>query len=260
MGQLPSGQEETLERLINQYSDVLNKKLGLTHIMEYEIQLLDHTPVRLTPYRPSPPKMQYLQEHIKILLWDGVIEPSFSNYSSPMFLVPKPGGAYWALVDFRLLNKRIVIESVLLAGIHSAFHWFAKAKYFTKLDLNQAYHQIPLPQSSKPLTAFCMNWNPYLYTRVPFGLATDAQVLTRLLDYMFQDLKFDIMYHYLDDVVIYSESFETHHEHICLVSDRLRQAGLMVKPEKVVFANQEIAFLGIWSRQQECVSTPKARG
>jgi hypothetical protein len=61
---------------------------------------------------------------------------------------------------------------------------------------------------------------------------------------MFQDQKFDFVYHYLDDVVIYSESFEDHLEHFRLALDRLRMAGLTVKPEKVVFATQEISFLG----------------
>ena len=142
MGQLSPGQKEKLKILINQYADVLSEKLGLTHIMEYEIQLLDNMPVRLTPYRLSPPKMQYLRDHIKTLLREGVIEPSFSNYSSPMFLVPKLARAYRAVVDFRVLNKCIAIESVPLPNIHSAFHWFAKVKYFTTLDFNQAYHQI----------------------------------------------------------------------------------------------------------------------
>jgi hypothetical protein len=74
-GRLSSGQKEKLEKLINQYPDVLNDKLGLTHIMEYEIKLLDNTPVRLTPYGLSTPKMQHLREHIKPLLRDGVMEP-----------------------------------------------------------------------------------------------------------------------------------------------------------------------------------------
>jgi len=106
-----------------------------------------------------------------------------------MFLVPKSAGGYHAVVDFRVLNEHIAIESVPLPDIHSAFHWFAKAKYFTTLDLNQACNQIPLSKASKPLTAICTDWNLYQYTRVPFGLATGAQVLTRLLDQVFQDLK-----------------------------------------------------------------------
>jgi len=193
--------------MISQYPDVLNDELVLTHLMEYEIQLLDNTPVRLEPYRLAPPKMQYLREHIKRLLREGVFEPSFSNYSSPMFLVPQSAGAYCAVVDFRVLNKRIAIESVPLPDIHSAFHWFAKAKYFTTLDLYQAYHQIPLAKALKPLAAFCTDWNLYQYTCVTFGLVTGAQVLTRLLNQVFQDLKFDFVYHYLDDVIIHSESF-----------------------------------------------------
>jgi hypothetical protein len=52
------------------------------------------------------------------------------------------------------------------------------------------------------------------------------------------------VYHYLDDLVIYSESYEEHLEHIRVVLERLRSAGLTVKPDKVMFATQEISFLG----------------
>jgi len=134
--------------------------------------------------------MLFLREHLKKLLDDGVIEPSNSQYSSPMFLVPKGENNYRAAVDFRALNKKIAIESVPLPDIHSACHWFGKARYFTTIDLNRACYQIPLSEASKPLTAFCTDWNLYQYARVPFGLATGAQVPTRLLDRVFQDLKF----------------------------------------------------------------------
>jgi hypothetical protein len=98
MGKL-SSQQKKLEELINQYPDVLSQELGLTQLMEYDIQLLDKTPVQLAPYRLSPSKMQYLRGHIKTLLKEGVIEPSPLNYSSPMFLVHKSAGVYSAVVD-----------------------------------------------------------------------------------------------------------------------------------------------------------------
>jgi hypothetical protein len=79
---------------------------------------------------------------------------------------------------------------------------------------------------------------------VPFVLATGAQVLTRLLDKVFVDLKFEFVYHYIDDIVVYSENFEDNLQHLKFVFDRLRAAGLTVKPEKVVFATSEISFLG----------------
>jgi len=56
-GKISSGQRAQIESLIKQYPDVLSDKLGLTNLMEYEIQLFDKTPVTLTLYRLSPPKI-----------------------------------------------------------------------------------------------------------------------------------------------------------------------------------------------------------
>jgi hypothetical protein len=84
----------------------------------------------------------------------------------------------------------------------------------------------------------------YQFSNVPFCLATGAQVLTRLIDRVFHDVMFDFVYHYLDDLVIYSESYEQNLDHIRIVLERLRSAGLTVKPEKVTFATQEISFFG----------------
>jgi hypothetical protein len=161
-----------------------------------------------------------------------------------VFLVPKPDNGYRAVVDYRALNKKIEEELVPLPDVHSAFQWFSKAKFFITLDLNQAYHQIPLSKSSKHLTAFCTEWNLYKYKRVPFAIATGAQVLTRLLDFIFHDVKFRFVYHYLDDLIIYSDSFTQHLQHVEEVLKRLRQAGLTVNLARVSFAVHEISFLG----------------
>jgi hypothetical protein len=141
---LSGEQRRHLEEVVARFPDVLTNRLGLTHLLEYYIRLKDDKPVKSSPYRLAPPKITFLREHIKQLLEQGVIEPSSSQYSSPMFLVPKPDHSYRAVVDYRRLNQCIEIESVPLPDIHSAFHWFCKAKYFTTLDLNQAYHQIPI--------------------------------------------------------------------------------------------------------------------
>jgi hypothetical protein len=78
-----------------------------------------------------------------------------------MFLDPKGPDNFRAVVDYRLLNQRIEVESTPLPDFHSAFNWFAEAKFFSTSDLNPAYHQIPLAISSRHLTAFCTEWNLY---------------------------------------------------------------------------------------------------
>jgi hypothetical protein len=132
-----------------------------------------------------PPKMEILRHHVQRMLYEGVIRPSVSQYSSSIFLVPKRDVDFRPVVDYRALNRKIKIESIPLSDLHSCFHWFRSAKVFTTLDLNSAYHQIGLTERSKPFTAFAADWNLYEYTRVPFALATGAQVLTLLLDQVF---------------------------------------------------------------------------
>jgi len=158
--------------------------------------------------------------------------------------VPKPNGKSRMVLDYRKLNAQIEIDSVPLPDLHSAFDWFGKAKYFSVFDLNQAYHQIPLKAESRPLTACCVPWNLYQFKRVPMGLAVGAQTLTRLLDSIFHDVKFKFVFNYLDDLLVYSESFEEHLAHLEEVMSRLRKAGLTVNPDKVSFAQGEISFLG----------------
>lgn len=234
-----------LVKILDEYPDVLTDRLGVTNKMEYKILLTDQIPVRQSPYRLSPPKMRELRKIINQQLKDGVIRPSVSPYASPVFLVKKPSGqGFRPVVDYRLLNQKVVLESVPLPDLHNCFTWFAGAQYFTVLDLNQAYHQVPLAEESKALTAFTTDWNLYEYNRVPFGLATGAAVLSRLLDSVLGELKYKFVYNYLDDVVIYSKSFEEHLSHVQQVLDKFREAGLTVKPSKVDLARREISFLG----------------
>ena len=108
------------------------------------------------------------------MLDQGVIRPSTSNYSCPIFLVPKGENTFRPVIDYRLLNTKIKIESVPLPDVHLAFPSFGGARVFTSLDLNQAYHQIPLSEGSKKYTAFCTDWNLFEFNKVPFGLATGA--------------------------------------------------------------------------------------
>lgn len=236
---------QALLQVLGDFPDVLTNKLGVTNRIEYQIQLSDTTPVRHSPYRLSPPKMKEMRRLIEQMLSEGVIRPSVSPYASPMFLVPKPSGkGYRPVVDYRALNQKVILESVPLPDLHNCFAWFSGAHYFTVFDLNQAYHQIPLAEASKPLTAFCTDWNLFEYNRVPFGLATGAAVLSRLLDSVLGDLKFVCVYHYLDDVVVYSKNFGQHLADVRQVLERFRDAGLTVKPEKVTLAQTEISFLG----------------
>jgi hypothetical protein len=117
------------------------------------------------------PKMAILNQYVQKMLDQGIIRHSTSEYSSPIFLVPKGKGDFRPVVGYRSLNQKIKIESIPLPDIYSCVHWFRSAKIFTSLDFNSAFHQIGLTERSKPITAFATDWNLYEYTSVPFCIA-----------------------------------------------------------------------------------------
>jgi hypothetical protein len=74
LGKLADEKCSRMQEIVSHYPDLLTSQLGLSHLLEYEIQLKDTRPVKLTPYRLAPPKIAFLRAHIKKRLADGVIE------------------------------------------------------------------------------------------------------------------------------------------------------------------------------------------
>lgn len=244
VGHLSEVEAQLIQSVIDEFPDVLTSKLGLTDLIEYDIKLTDEVAVKLHPYKLNPIKMEQMRNKINKLLDQKVIQPSTSNYSSPAFLIPQGENKQRLVIDYRQLNKKIVPESIPLPDIHGAFHYFSKAKVFTIMDLNSAFNQIPLSAESRKVTAFATPFMLYEFLRVPFGISQGSAVCSRLLEQILHDVKFKFVYHYLDDIVVYSDDMTQHIEHLREVLSRLKKANLTVNPSKVKFAVREFSFLG----------------
>lgn len=238
-----------VNKIIADFPDVLTSRVGSTDLVQYDIKLTSNKIVRCQPFPLTPFKTQVMRSKIQKLLDDGVIENSDSQYSSPCFLVPKTENPteekdFRLVVDYRRLNQNIELISAPIGNLNTSFHHFSKAKYFSTLDLNNAYGQIALTERSKKLTAFITPFALYQYKRIPNGISSGAQVLSSLMEKIFGDLRFKNVYFYLDDLIVYTETLESHLEVLREVFNRLRSAGLTVNPTKVSFCVPKISFLG----------------
>lgn len=241
---LPEYQQERLFPLLQDFSDVLTDKLGLTTVGMCHLELIDARPCRSHPYPLPPPKLKLLREHIEKLVKSGVVVESSSDYSSPCFLVPKKDGGHRLVVDYRKVNALIRFDTFPLPTVETALMHFGGAKYFSILDLNSAYHQIPLHTDSQRYSCFTTPFGSYSYTRLPFGLSVGGQTLSRILNKIFQEVTWDFLFLYLDDLLIYSNSFDEHMTHLSFVLAKLREAGFTVNPSKVSICAKEISYLG----------------
>jgi hypothetical protein len=148
------------------------------------------------------------------------------------------------VVDYRLLNRKIVFDAFPMPSVENAFANFGKATIFPVLDLNSAYYQIPLSAKSRKVTAFCTPFGLFEFTKLPMGISVGCQVLSRVVDTLFGDLKHQYVYNFMDDLLIYSRSREEHRRHLKEVFSRLERAGFTLNREKLRLAQKEIPFLG----------------
>jgi hypothetical protein len=118
------------------------------------------------------------------------------------------------VIDYRLLNKKVVFVAFPTPSVEHAFANFQRAKVFSILDLNSAYHQIPLSAKSHKVTAFCTPFGLPEFTKLPMGISIGCQVLSRVVDSLFGDLKLSYVHKFMDDLLVYSRSMEEHLGHL----------------------------------------------
>ncbi len=118
-----------------------------------------------------------------------------------------------------------------------------RARYISTLDLTKGYWQVPLSDSAKPKTAFSTQSGHWQYRTLPFGLHGAPATFQRLMDIVLRPHQ-QYAAAYLDDVVVHSERWEDHLDHLLRVLMELRRAGLAANPRKCHLALFEAKYLG----------------
>ena len=118
------------------------------------------------------------------------------------------------------------------------------AGYFSTLDLMSGYWQCELHPSAREKTAFITYEGLYEFQVMPFGLCNAPSTFQRLMESFLQGLNWVTCLIYLDDVTVFSKTFDDHLRHLTDVFDRFREANTKRKPSKGVFGQQKVNYLG----------------
>lgn len=230
--------------------------VGECGIVKHVINLTDNKHVNL-PYRKIPP---HHIEEVRKLLQDmidrGIIRKSFSPYASPLVLVRKKSGKLRPCVDYKEVNARTVPDAFPLPRIDDMLQSLKGSTLFSSLDLTHGYFQIMMDEMSIPFTAFRVPWGLYEFLRVPQGMRNSPSTFARAMEAIFSDMNMMEILLYLDDILIFSDSFEDHLGRIQRVLERLVENNLKVSPKKCHWLRERVTYLGYTISNQGISTDP----
>ena len=136
------------------------------------------------PHRRIPFHVRkQVEEKLDQLMKDDIIERAEgpTSWISPIVVVPKPNNSneIRICVDMRALNRAIIRERHVIPTTDNIIADLNGCKVFSKIDLNQRYHQFPLHEDSRNLTTFSTHVGLYRYKRLNFGLSCAAEIFQR---------------------------------------------------------------------------------
>lgn len=239
-----------IEKIIKEYRTVFAKdKYDIGTVKDYEahIDLLVDKYCSKRPYRCTIEDKIEIEEQISRLLKNNLIEDSYSPFAAPVTLAFKKDENKRSrlCIDFRELNKIIVPQAQPFPLIDDLIIKTRNCKYFTTLDINSAFWSIPLRVEDRNKTGFVTQDGHFQWTCLPFGLKTSPAIFQRILSNILRKHNLTgYAVNYIDDILIYSTSFQEHIIHIRHVLEAIIKEGFRLKFKKCTFASDSVKYLG----------------
>lgn len=171
---------------------------------------------------------------------------------SPIVVVPKKTGIR-ICVDMRAANQAIERERHPVPTVEDLIVDLNGSTVFSKIDLNQGYHQLELEENSRGITTFATHIGLFRYKRLTFGVNSAAEIFQKSIEEVLQGV--EGARNISDDIIVFGKSQVDHDEALRAVLQRMRENNLTANPNKCLLTNHPLTSLAITSLQTASVQT-----
>ncbi len=178
-----------------------------------------------------------VEKEIDKLLKCGIIMKSDAEWASPLVPVRKKDGSVHVFIDYRELNVRTPLRQFWLPTLTKILEKVGPSCCLSKLDLTSGFHQVEVDED---LTSFVCTMGKFMYRLMPFGLKNAPAIFHAIIEEPVRSFSRN----YIDDVVAFSDSWESHLEDVRKVINCLGEAGLRIKRGKCEFGRKHMKYLG----------------
>lgn len=202
-------------------------------------------PPVIQPLRRCPiPLLDKVKSKLDELLEMDIIERVTcpSSWVSPLVPIIKDNGELRLCIDMRRANQAIQRLNHPLPIFDDFSPKFRNAKYFTTLDIKQAFHQVELKESCRDITTFITNWGLYRYKRLLFGVNCAPELFQNLMESILAGCKNTVVF--IDDIMVFGSTEEEHDAALKATLRALDQHGVLLNDHKCQFKQQQTVFLG----------------
>lgn len=238
------GVDTAVASVLRKYPEILNpnfKTKDVRHSVLHHIQTVG-PPVSARPRRLPAHKFKAVKEEFERMVAQGICERANSPWSSAITVVPKKNGEWRPCGDYRALNAATIPDKYPIPHLQDFNQTIGKSSVFGSIDLNRAYHQIPVAPEDRNKTSVTTPFGSFVFFAMPFGLRNAAQTFQRFMDEVLRGL--DFVYVYIDDILVFSGSKAEHLRNLDALFARLNSYGVSVNIDKSNFMDSAVDFLG----------------
>jgi Reverse transcriptase (RNA-dependent DNA polymerase). len=238
-----------IQQLIQEFPSLLTPNFkNIKHQVEHSIHTKDSAQIhsKARPLLPGSPKAvngkKAWDEMVKLGIVEKVSATEQHYYSSPLHLQTKSDGSERPCGDFRLLNEQTLPDVYQLPNLNNFTSNIKRSNFFSKVDLVKAFHFIPIRDQDQLKCCVNTPWGLFKFKRLAFGLRNAPASFQKFADEVFKDIP--NVYVYLDDCLVFTDSYEEHIKTLRQIFQRLSEYGLAIALPKCAFAQPTVDFLG----------------